>query len=244
MATTARSTIFGRLRNMFDLSQEAANGIFDIATIALIVGAALVLLGAITALWTSGIRQRYANELISKNAADAAEANATAERARADYARASLLAEQETVARLRLEARLADRTLTPEQQTRLVDQMSPFHEQTVDVIILNDSSETMKFGNAIVSALERAGLPMNVARVNPRGTVARGILIGVRDGSPAKVEQMAVILSGVLQETGATGVSRWTYDQLTIPPGAVEMSRIGGAEAKGASPIRLVVGAK
>jgi hypothetical protein len=229
---------------MFDLSHETANGIFDVAIIALIVGAALVLLGAITALWTSGIRQRYENELVSKYAADTAAANASAESARADSARASLLAEQETVARLRLEARLADRTLTPEQQTRLVDQMSPFRGQTVDVIILTDSSETKNFGNAIVSCLERAGLPMNVARVNARGTVARGVLIGVRDGSPSKVEQLAVVLSGVLQESGGTGVSRWTYDQITIPLGTVEMTRVGSAEPKGASPIRLVVGAK
>jgi hypothetical protein len=229
---------------MFDLSQEAANGIFDLATIALIVGAALVLLGAIAALWSSGIRERYASELISKSTADTAAANAAAERARADYARASLLAEQETVARLRLEARLSDRTLTPEQQTRLVDQMSPFRGQTVDVIILNDSSETTNFGNAIVACLERAGLPMNVARVGARGTAARGVLIGVRDGSSSKVEQLAVILSGVLQESVGTGVNRWTYDQLTIPPGTVQLTTIGHAEPKGASPIRLVVGAK
>ena len=229
---------------MFDLSPDAADGIFNLAAIALIVGAALVLMGAIAALWTSGIKERYTNERVSKSDADTAAANATAERARADYARASLLAEQETVARLRLEARLADRTLTPEQQTRLVDQMSPFRGQTVDVVILNDSSETLNFGNAIVACLERAGLAMNVARVNARGTAARGVLIGVRDGSPAKIEQLAVILSGVLQESAATGVSRWTYDQLTIPPGTVELTSIAHAEPKGTSPIRLVVGAK
>ena len=98
---------------MFDLSQETANSVFDLANLALIVGAALVLLGAITAIWTSGIRQRYANDQMAKSAADTAAANAEAERARADAARANLLAEQETVARLRLETHLTDRILTP-----------------------------------------------------------------------------------------------------------------------------------
>jgi len=228
---------------MFDLSQETANSIFDLANLALVVGGTLVLLGAITAIWTSGIRQRYANDQIARSAADTAAANAEAERARADAARANLLAEQETVARLRLETRLADRVLTPEQQTRLIDQLSPFRGQTVDVVILNNSPETMSFGNAIISCIERAGLPMNIAKASAAGTVARGVLIGVRDGSPANIEQLAVILTGVLQESVGAGVSRWTYDELG-PHGPAQLTSTPSAEPRGKSPIRLVIGAK
>src|SRR5471032_2191246 len=82
-------TLFERIRAMMNLSQQVANTIFNVANIALITGAALVLAGTITAIWTSGIRERYADERISNNEAKTATANAQAELAKADAARAN-----------------------------------------------------------------------------------------------------------------------------------------------------------
>jgi hypothetical protein len=85
---------------------------------------------------------------------------------------------------------------------------------------------------------------MNIAKASAGGTVARGVLIGVRDGSPSNIEQLAVILAGVLQESVGSGVGRWTYDELGIPPGSAQLTSTPGAEPRGKSPIRLIIGAK
>src|SRR5260221_12033912 len=123
-----RPTIVRRLINMLDLSQCAANAIYNAANIALIVGGVLVLMGTIAAIWSSGIRERYADERISSNeaktaqavasaaianeqAADAGATAAIANRAAADagarVADANKAAKHERLERMKLEALIA-----------------------------------------------------------------------------------------------------------------------------------------
>ena len=73
--------------------------------------------------------------------ADIAEANASAAQAEAQVAdahraaaEANRIAESERLARLQLEARLADRVITPNQQMRLAQAFAPLRGQTVDVV--------------------------------------------------------------------------------------------------------------
>jgi len=51
--------------SIFNLSQAAADAIFGYANVAMMIGAAIVLIGTIGAIWSGGIRERYANERIS-----------------------------------------------------------------------------------------------------------------------------------------------------------------------------------
>ena len=46
---------------MFDITLPKANLIFNLANIALIVGAVLVAIGTIAAIWAGGIRDRFAD---------------------------------------------------------------------------------------------------------------------------------------------------------------------------------------
>lgn len=75
---------------MFNLSQTAADGMFGWSNVFLVIGAALVLVGTIGIVWSSGIREKYADERISKNEADTARANADAAQANAKAAEAEL----------------------------------------------------------------------------------------------------------------------------------------------------------
>ncbi len=116
---------------MVDLSQQAANEIFGWANGVLILGATLVLLGTIAAIWTGGIRERFADERISQNQADTATANAQAENAKAEAARAN-----ESAAKANLElARLkAPRLLTAIQAEDLRKALMPYAGMAIDIL--------------------------------------------------------------------------------------------------------------
>jgi hypothetical protein len=94
-------------------------------------------------------------------AADArgAEANTKAEgfrkdiaTARVDAAKTSENAEREKLARLQLEARLADRILTREQQTTLSTALARFESIEVDLVQIGDTPEIIVITESIVRA--------------------------------------------------------------------------------------------
>jgi hypothetical protein len=61
--------------SIFNLSLDSANALYGWSNAALIIGGVLVLLGTIGAFWSTAIRERYSDERISRNEADAAKAN-------------------------------------------------------------------------------------------------------------------------------------------------------------------------
>jgi hypothetical protein len=90
----------------FHISSDTADRIFNLANILLIVGAVFALVGTITTIWTSGIRENYANERISKNELETAQANAQAAQAKLELAHFK-----------------APRMLSSDAQTRISDQL-------------------------------------------------------------------------------------------------------------------------
>jgi hypothetical protein len=67
---TTNPNMFTKFISIFALSSQAADRLYGIANIALIVGALIVLVGTILAIWTSGVRERYADIRISNNEAE------------------------------------------------------------------------------------------------------------------------------------------------------------------------------
>ncbi|OBU39634.1 hypothetical protein CTM76_08445 [Photobacterium phosphoreum] len=98
-----------------NLSEETASIINSYANIAVIIGAALVLVGTITIFWTGGIKEIYTNELISNNKTKAEVAQKEAEKAKEHTAKLFLEAEQARLEQQRLKAQLAWRRLNKEQ---------------------------------------------------------------------------------------------------------------------------------
>lgn len=70
---------------------------------------------------------------------------------------ANAIAERERLARLQLEARLADRTLTAEQQARLTAALMPFRGTEVDIVIFGDTPEISIIAGMILDCLHKAG---------------------------------------------------------------------------------------
>lgn len=183
--------------------------------------------------------------------ARSAEASAKAEGFRLDIAkanegaaRATETAERERLARLQLEARLADRIFTPDQQRRCTSALTPSKGITVDVSVFGDTLEIANFSASVLGCLRQAGLLVNTSNPIGGGTAARGVLVGVKPGAPPAVTRIADVLIAILRESVGPGVGPWDFDKLISSSGASMVSQATGADKVGEAPIRLFIGSK
>lgn len=181
--------------------------------------------------------------------ADIARANASAAQAEAQVAdahraaaEANRIAESERLARLQLEARLADRVVTPDQKLRLTQVFSPLKGQTVDVVIFGDTPETSRTADAIIGSLQTAGILFNF--FHPlSGGMAQGVVIGVRADAPEIDKQSGSQLVAILRETFGSGVGLADWDRLAVT-GTGTFGGTPGAAPAGKSTIRLQIAPK
>lgn len=123
--------------------------------------AAVLLLALTFFVWRSGHRvidavKTDAHARLSEVELGIAEANHKA-------AEANVLAEQERLARLQLEARLADRTLSEEQRTSIADILRPLGSFSTHIFLYSDVTEVQRIGGNIASLLAAAGWTVGVA---------------------------------------------------------------------------------
>ncbi|MFH2210661.1 MAG: hypothetical protein ABIJ01_03385 [Pseudomonadota bacterium] len=183
--------------SVFDLSQSLADTLFGWSNAALTVGAFLVLVGTIGVFWTGGIRERYADERISKNEAETAAAKATAAVAnehaasaneRTEVLRQSNLEvqrqlEKERIDRLRLEASIAPRRLSDNQRSSLLSALLAAPQPlTVEFTLIGDQEATL-YGNAIGAALEAARVRGNMVQIGMVTPPPYGVMLTLRNGS-------------------------------------------------------------
>jgi voltage-gated potassium channel Kch len=181
--------------------------------------------------------------------ARSAEASTKAEAFRLDIARANEraasaneIAEREKLARMQLEARLADRIISPDQEQSLRAAFARLRGQTVDISVFGDTFEISQFSGTIMSCMKRAGVLLNV-RHPTGGSGARGVLVGVRPDAPPEFKQAADELIAILQQSVGSGVSPWDFNKL-IPGGVATLSYDPGATPPDQSPILIFIGSK
>lgn len=176
----------------------------------------------------------------------AAEANAKAEGFRLDIARANEqaaeaneTAERERLARLQLEARLADRVLAPVSQSRLTAMAAAFPRGTrIDIYTFGGTLEVAAIAGSIANSLQEGGWTVIQWQVTA-GASVRGILVGTSPSAdPTEVRAAAEFVS-VLNYAGIAA-GPWKFDDLK--PGGI----VAGPAVKGlvAAPIRVFIGAK
>jgi hypothetical protein len=155
---------------MPNISLDAANQIFNASNIALIVGACLAVVGTFGAVYSSGVRDRYAderskqNELKIANAlSDAARANAEAAHANAQAALANERAASLDKEASRLKVELTDRshplvarTIKETQIQRLKAQLAGTALTIILLAPINDG-ESQIYADALQSTLASAG---------------------------------------------------------------------------------------
>lgn len=113
-----------------DVSENAANTVYSWANIALVVGSVLALAGTIGAVWSGGIRERYAQQKLSDNVTATANAEEAAAKAneRAQKVALDLATQQERAAKaeadlIELRQRIKSRHLTVDQRRQLVQML-------------------------------------------------------------------------------------------------------------------------
>ncbi len=166
---------------------------------------------------------------------EAEKAKSEIAKAQAQAAQANEKAESERLARVQLEARLADRKLTKEQQERLVSLLEPFRDTEVDVVVLGDTSEIRLIGMTLLECLNKAGWKVYQGYGSGGGVVVKGILVGVR--SDSNLSGAATILVEGLRSLGIdTGL--WDFEKLQYP------SILMNTNLTHKTPMKIFIGSK
>ena len=170
------------------------------------------------------------------------EASAKAEGFRLQIAQANETAERERLARLQLEARLADRVITPDQKRRIAQAFAPLKGQTIDVVIVGDSLEINRTANAILEGISNAGVLINW--FHPLlGGFGEGVIVAIRADAPVEVKQAGTQLLTILKETLGGGVGQADFDKVLVS-GNGSVGNTPGAAKVGQSPLRLQIAPK
>lgn len=178
-----------------------------------------------------------ANAISHKAAAEVAKAQSQIAGAQQVAAQANLVAETERLARIKLEAKLAPRTLTAEQQQKLIKTLTPYSPTSVDIYVLQDTTDSRTFSTILINCLASAGWDVHVAYASNSSMVAHGVIIGIRPGENTLTNNAGLTLVSELQTMDIATVA-YDYDKMPTA-GAFFNSNIGPP-----SQIRIFVGSK
>ena len=167
---------------MFNVSLPLADAIFTWANVILVIGAVLAFVGTATVFWSTGIRERYADERIATNEAETA-------KAKAETARAVL--EQE-----RLKMQMAWRRISPDQAHRMAAALRGDPIEAWVTFVGHDPEATV-FREDINAALAAAGV-----KTSFYSGYERAVGLTVKGGTP---EQRARLL-GAFSAAGVPAV--------------------------------------
>ena len=213
-----------RLLSVFNISQSMADKLFTLSNVFLIIGAALVLIGTVGAIWTSGILGRFADERISNNEvktakaiADASLAQAASEKAKGEAAIANqrtaefevksqqtlLELERERVARLKLEEKLRPRNITQEERQKLLGLLANGPKGRVFVVPKTFDEEAEEYAAQIKTVLKDSGYAVEEwKRRRPFSFGRSGAFMWVKDFSNPPVH--AAHIQHAFKEIGVT----------------------------------------
>lgn len=201
------------------VSLPTAIFLFNAASIALVVGAVLVLSGTIGTVWMGLVKERYGDERIAANEertavanSDAAKANeraAVLEKQTEELRRGNLemtrQLENERAGRLAIERKIGPRQLTDDQADALRSALASWPANLPATVTLLGDQEAAAFGSRIVEIFERAGVSIQIRRAGMLSPPPYGIIIVAdRDGLLASVFSVARIETVSAGGQGAT----------------------------------------
>lgn len=247
------------------LSLETASLIHHWANVALVGALVLGVVATFLVVWMGNVKEWYSQRDIAamgervseaneragklefqaeqlkaeteKSRATIASAQADAANANARAAEANRIAESERLARLQLEAKLAPRTLTGEQQERLISLLRPFSSTEVDVVTFGDTPEIGTISTTILTCLQKAGWKLHVGTAAGGSAVVTGVLVGVRSNADVVVANAAKTLVLALQSMGI-GAGPWDFDKMLYP------SIILNTNLTQNTPMKIFIGSK
>jgi hypothetical protein len=225
-----------RKLSMLDLSLPTANAFFGLSNVALILGSVLVVIGTVGVFWTTGIRDRYADERVSNNEVRTALANEGAARANERAEALAEEAERERLERLKLEAEIAPRRLTREQHEAIATALSRFSGRSVTVTSYSQDPESAILTKQVIEALQAAGL--KVADGTASLMQLGGFSIGIHVAGPNR--NLVTALRESLSQTARLAVAPESPPQLVPHPAGI----VSGPPNPVAADASILVGIK
>ncbi|MGA8613646.1 MAG: hypothetical protein WB760_18630 [Xanthobacteraceae bacterium] len=207
---------------------ERANWWFDISWYGLLwAGGATAVAACATVtflfiqFWSGNIRERQADwrtsalEVQTKRAeADLTRAKADIAGAEARAAEANQIAEQERLARTQLEARLAPRTISADEQKAISKKLESSHGTTTQIYIFSGGTDTTPFAHLLHTILQAAQWDAGPGPWTVLGPAyVNGVLISTMRGSDATSEQAANLLVQTLNEFGIAAARYEAFDE-------------------------------
>ena len=165
---------------MQNVPLAVADSVFIWANVILVIGAVLAFVGTAAVFWSTGIRERYADERIAANEAETAKANAEAASANAEAAKANTETAKAKLEQEKLKAQMAWRRVSPGQAQVLVQSLAAMALETCWVTFVGDDPEATVFREDINQALTAAGVKTKFF-----SGYARAVGLTVRGGSSA-----------------------------------------------------------
>lgn len=241
---------------------ERADWWFDISWYGLLwTGAATAIAACATVtflfiqFWSSNIRERKAEWRTSTLEVQAKRADADLARAKADIATADARAAEATqkaneadVARLRLEAKLAPRSLNEAEQAVVQQQLSPYAGTRIDIIAFSQGAtpDTPLLAIELTKLLAAAGWHPKSWTAMGGNAVVTGIPISIREGSSPEIEAAANAIVSALR---GEGIDSGRYDPLNFRTDALQEVPASGVngpswDTADVAPIRMLIGTK
>jgi hypothetical protein len=254
----ANSASQGRMR-MWP-SAGTASWLYDLANIGLIIGLVVGVVSTVVLVWMGKVKEDYLNRAIAKANVDAAQsllavkqaeanlagANARAEEAKAASAEANAraaeankIAEGERLARVKIEEKLAPRSITREQIVGLSKRLKPYAGISIDILQIGESPEITHFRSLIEIPLRAAGLrPLSSTAVGSGSFI--GLSVGVLVDANDSEKAVATALLSAFNAEGITAENAGVVKREDWP-GFVMAPK---GEVTNKAPIRIYVGSK
>ena len=213
-------------------SVETACFLYNWANFALIVALVLGAISTVVVVWMGNVKEEYSNLVIEQTREQVAKAEQSA-------AEANKVAEQERLARIKIEQQLAPRSLSQAQIEGISAAISTFGPIPIDVFVVDSSPEAADLSNKIDVGLLSAGWKPMTWTWTGMGAVS-GVLVLFEPGASPQVVSAASGLSGALTAAGlSSGVGQWPGDWAHFA-GILNGPEFDVTRAQ----IRLIVGSK
>ena len=167
------------------------------------------------------------------------EARAASAEANARAAEANRIAEGERLARVKIEEKLAPRSITPEQIAGLSERLKPYAGIAIDILQIGESPEITHFRSLIEIPLRAAGLhPLSSTAVGSGSFI--GLSVGVLVDANNSEKTAATALLSALNVEGITTQNAGIVKREDWP-GFIMAAK---GETANKAPIRIYVGSK
>jgi hypothetical protein len=155
---------------------------------------------------------------------------------------ANRIAQEESLKRAQIEARLAPRTVTPAQQKDLTSRLTALGPHDLDVLIYGDTPEILHFADLIDAPIRDAGWNVRVWNVISGG-YATGVLVRTLENSGNDPPADLLVKSLNIEDVVATRWASFSKAESGLKYIAAQVNGPTWDDNK-IAPIRLIIGAK